>query len=87
MRSYWGDYSFMYTYSAPKPAVISMWKSVLTEVLTGGWDQDQFRYWALNMSANITSEVIPKAAVGRSQNNFAAVTEARLQEFGRPYVA
>jgi hypothetical protein len=74
----------MYTYSAPKAAVINMWKSVLTEVLTGGWDQDQFRYWAMNMSSVIRGQVIPKAAVGRSQNNFAAVTEARLQELGKP---
>lgn len=29
---YSGDYSFMYTYSAPKPAVIGMWNRVLGEV-------------------------------------------------------
>lgn len=31
---YTGSYSFMFTYSAPQPAVVEMWTHVLEEVRT-----------------------------------------------------
>jgi hypothetical protein len=82
--SYTGSYSFMYTYSAPKPAVINMWKSVLTEVLTGGWDQDQFRYWGTKMHDSINSFVMSTNFVPRAQNSFVRVLLGRLSRLEDP---
>lgn len=53
------------------------------QVETGGWDQDQFGYWGKKMAGNISSTTLSTNAVVRSQNNYASMDVARLDELLR----
>ena len=58
---------------------------VCVQVLTGGWDQDQYGYWARNMSANFNAVQMDRNYVYRPQNDFAGILKTREEDMKRPY--
>ncbi len=47
------------------------------QVLTGGWDQNQFRYWGNQMKDSINSHQLGLSSVSRSQNRFSSLLISR----------
>lgn len=47
--------------------------------MTGGWDQDQFKYWGMKMGDSIKSTVLSRSDILRSQNQFDNVLLTRMK--------
>lgn len=51
---------------------------------TGGWDQDQYGYWAKNMSNQLNASQMDRNYVYRPQNDFMGILKTREKDLLRP---
>ena len=84
-HSFINGHSFTYAYGKPTRKAIEMWRRVLHEVETGGWDQDQYGYWATKMATEEGLRMVDmRWGVKRLENNdFDGILKAREKDLTR----
>ena len=60
----------MWSVTRPTAAGITLWEQVLEQVLTGGWDQSQYAYYAAKLEKEgvLVSSAVQAANLPRTQN-------------------